>query len=124
MRFVNNGPDRQIRIGETEDCRWVGLDKGQTIDLPSEVGRKLGLDEVTEGKIGDTKVETKQFEPLKKNEEFRKRLRYIDGIGKKTAEDIVKVYPTEEELINAIKSKDHLPFRNDVVEKLNKWQAH
>lgn len=124
MRFRNKGPNRQIRIGSSDDCKWIGLDEGQEIDLPASVGRKHGLEEVTEGKIGETKVETKQLEPIKKNEEFSKKLREIDGIGKKTAEDIIKVYPTEEQMINAIKSKEHLPFRDDVVEKLNKWQAH
>ena len=89
------------------------------------MGRKFGLDEVTEGKIGDTKVETKQFEPLKKNEGFRKKLRNIDGIGEKTAQDILEIYHTEEEMIKAIKSKEHIPFRDDVVKKLmgkySKW---
>jgi len=120
MKFVNNGPSRQIRIGKSEDCKWVGLNKGQKIDLPARVGRKLGLEEVTEGKIGETKVETKQLEPLKKNKEFSKKLRNINGIGKKTAEDIIKVYPTEEQMINAIKSNEHLPFRDDIESKLRK----
>lgn len=120
MLFVNRGSTRLIRIGPTEECSWVNLDKGQTIDLPASEGRKLDLEEVTEGKIGETKVETKQFEPVKKKDNFRKEIRNINGIGKKIAEDIIKVFPTEEELIKSIKSYEHLPFRDDVAEKLIK----
>ncbi len=123
MRFVNSGPNRRITLGPSEK-RWrVGLQTGQEIDLPRDVGERLGLDEVTEGKIGETKVETKQFEPNpveKKNEDFQKKLRDIDGIGQKTAEDIMEVYSTEEEIIKAIKSKEHLPFRDDVERKLRR----
>ena len=38
----------------------------------------------------------------------------VKGIGKKTAEDIVNVYPTKGELLRAIKDKKKLPFRDDI----------
>lgn len=52
---------------------------------------------------------------------FEKRLTEIQGIGKKTAKDIVNKYPTEETLREAIKTGEHLPFRNDIEKKL-KWK--
>ncbi|KKM82735.1 hypothetical protein LCGC14_1316480 [marine sediment metagenome] len=123
MRFVNNGPHRRIPIGPSEKRRRVGLNPGQEIDLPEDVGMNLGLDRVTEGKIGKTKVETKQFEKLEKNytpdDLFYDELRKIKVIGPKTAEDIVE-WGTREKLIEAIKSKDHLPFRDDVAWKLRR----
>ena len=87
MLFVNNGPHRRIHIGPSENRRRIGLNPGQIIDLPAYVGRKFGLDEVTEGKIGKTKVETKQFEKIS-DVYFFDKLIEIKGIGKKTAKDI------------------------------------
>lgn len=120
MRFVNRGPSRLIRIGPSENCKWVNLDKGQSIDLPADMGRRLGLDEVTEGMIGETKVETKQFEDFSKIKvpEFEKELTEVKGIGAKIAWDITKVFKSKKELIKAIKLKQHLPFRDDVAAKL------
>ncbi len=123
MRFINNGEAVQVRVGNWPgEMPWVLLQTGETIELPERIGKAYGLSEVkvTEGKIGSTKVETKQFEPVKKKDNFRKEIKNIKGIGKKIAEDIIQVFPTEEELIKAIKSYEHLPFRDDVAEKLIK----
>ncbi len=122
MKFVNNGPRRRIHIGPSEKRRRIGLNPGQEIDLPEEVGRMFNLDRVTEGKIGKTKVETKQFEDFSKIKvpEFEKELMNIKGIGAKIAWDISKVFSTRNKLIKAIKSKEHIPFRDDVVKKLRK----
>lgn len=118
MKFINNGPSIRVPIGESENRKRVALDTGQTIDLPREFGIRLGLDvvEVTEGKIGKTKVETKQFE---KDNSFYNALIKIKGIAWKTAEDIISVF-TEKQLIKAIINKEKLPFRNDVEKKLRR----
>ena len=42
----------------------------------------------------------------------------IDGVGKATAEDILKVYPKKEDLVKAFADNAELPFRDDVVELL------
>ena len=118
MRFVNNGPHRRISLGPSENRKRVGLNRGQEIDLPGEVGRALRLDVVTEGKIGKTKVETKQFE-YTPDDDFYKEIIKIKGIGNKTAIDIVE-WGTKEKLIEQIKLKEHIPFRDDVVMKLRK----
>ncbi|MHA1302295.1 MAG: hypothetical protein ACTSPI_01150 [Candidatus Heimdallarchaeaceae archaeon] len=115
-----------IRIGKlNEDFYWVTLKKGETIDLPEHIGRNNGLEEikVTEGKAGPKKVETKQFKDPYTDDDFYKELTKIKGIGVKTAKDIV-IWGTKEKLIESIKLNKHIPFRDDVVEKLKRWLAH
>lgn len=120
MRFVNKGNPLQVRLKDRDGrYMWIGVKTGETIDLPEEVGRGHGFEELktTEGKIGEEKVETKQIEPDLK-EAYRERLRNIKGIGRKTVDDIIKVYSSEEELIKAISENIKLPFRDDVEDKL------
>jgi len=127
MKFVNNGEPVQIRLDDVDGgYKWESVKTGETIDLPEEVGKANGFEklETTEGKIGEKKVETKQIEEsdLKKNakKQYRKRLQNIKGIGKKTAEDILRIYPEEKELVSAISNNEKLPFRDDVEAKLKK----
>lgn len=51
------------------------------------------------------------------SDEYLVELKKIKGIGSKTAEDITSAY-SRTELINSIKNRKKLPFRDDVVEKL------
>jgi hypothetical protein len=122
MKFVNKGNPIQVRLKDRDNrYMWIGVKTGETIDLPEEVGRAHGFEEfkTTEGKINEEKVETKQIEVSDfKTNTYWERLRNIKGIGKKTVEDIIKVYPDEEELIKAISENKKLPFRDDVENKL------
>lgn len=127
MWFINKGKPVKFRLGtHQKGYRWVILQGGEKMDLPREIGNRLGLEEmsesdlpkVTKSKIGQTKVETKQFD-YTPDDLFFKELQEIKGIGKKTAEDIV-AWGTKEKLIEAINKKEKLPFRNDVADKLNK----
>jgi len=52
------------------------------------------------------------------NTEYAQKLRDIKGIGARTVLDIIEKYPTEDDLIDAIDNKDHLPFRNDQCDLL------
>jgi len=128
MKFINNGEAVQVRESDGPGrFKWTLLYKGETIELPEAVGRAYGfkkvtksnqkLLKVTEGKVGKTKVETKQF--YTPDDLFYKELIKIKGIGKKTAEDIVN-WGTKEKLIEVIKNREHLPFRDDVELKLRK----
>lgn len=121
MKFINKGPSIRVPVGESENRKRVALDTGQTIDIPKEIGEKLDLEfvKVTEGKIGKTKVETKQFEN-KEYVSFWNELLKIKGIGLNIAKDIVRVFKSRKDLIEAIKSKQHLPFRNDIEKKLRR----
>ena len=140
MKFKNNGEGVQVRIKEKslfggEGCRWTLVRKGEVVDLPENIGLANGFEKVidvidqsnqvkpktTEGKIGTTKVSTKQIE---KNEVeytsddlFLKELIAINGIGEKTAEDIV-TWGTKEKLIEVIELRGKLPFRDDIAKLL------
>ncbi|MBW6469616.1 MAG: hypothetical protein K0A90_00160 [Methanosarcinaceae archaeon] len=50
--------------------------------------------------------------------DFVTELETTKGISKKTSKDIISQFPTRDILINSIQNKKHLPYRNDVVEKL------
>jgi len=131
MKFINNSKDSiEVRVGERFNYSWVNINPGETIDLPEDKGKRYGFEEVlikaqlslnqvktTEGQIGDKKVETKQIE---RPYDFLQELINIKGIGRKTALDIRKVFPTKKDLINAISNDDELPFRDDIEEKLRK----
>ena len=136
MRFVNNGEPVKVRHGKITGYCWSTLKKGQVIELEQVRGYALGLKPlVTEGQIGKVKVETKQIEvpekvvlsvPEKGNQnDFLKELCSINGIGKKTAKDIMKIFPESEDLktkIRQCKTQEELPFRDDVSYKL--WRAY
>ena len=135
MKFVNKESDRKVREGVSGNHSWKTVKTGETIELPRKVGIAYGftlveeeeseekMEEekiVTEGKVSDKKVETKQFEKAKKKESLAESLRKIKGIGRKTVEDILNVYPSEEDLVSAISDNKELPFRDDVVNLLEK----
>ncbi len=118
-KFTNQGGPVKIRIGEPSNCYWTTIRKGESVELDLDVGRSLGFKlKTTEGQLGDQKVETKQIETAYTNDSyFFNELLSIKGIGSKTAEDIVD-WGTKEKLIEVIKLKGALPFRDDVELKL------
>lgn len=129
MKFRNDGEWIRVSIGPSENRRFISLYPGEVYDLPEEVAKRPGLKltpiQALEGKIGDKKVETKveakndatasQDKDLKA---FSRELSSIKGIGKKTVQDIIAVYPSKEALLKEIKEKNELPFRDDVDKKL------
>jgi len=130
MKFVNRGGPIKIRIGKLGKYHWITVGKNEVVKLSRRVGKNNGLEELktTEGQIGDKKVETKQISVPEKvvqkdqytsDDLFFKELTKINGIGPKTAKDIV-VWGTKEKLIEQIKLNAELPFRDDVVKKLEK----
>ena len=118
MKFRNNGPDVQVKVNEKslfggDGCRWECVRHGEVIELDEGIGLVYGFEMVTEGKINETKVETKQFES-----DFFNELKNINGIGAKTANDIIMIFSKKEKLIEAIGLGAELPFRDDVADKL------
>ena len=118
MEFVNRGNPVKIRIGKSSDCYWATIRKGESIELSPEMGKHYGFSvKTTKGQIGKEVVETKQIESV----DFFKELCSINGIGRKTAKDITRIYPEREELIKTIRlnaNKNELPFRDNVSELL------
>ena len=118
MKFVNRGEAVQVRESDGHNrFKWTLLKQGEIIELSEDVGINYGFEkmEITQGKIGKTKVETKQFN----DSDFFNELKSINGIGPKQAKDIV-VWGTKEKLIVAIGLGAELPFRDDVEEKLRR----
>jgi len=66
MKFENNLEDRKVRQPNKEGYIWKTVKTGESIELPKELGLSYGFEpvdkKVTEGKVSDKKVETKQFE--------------------------------------------------------------
>lgn len=77
-------------------------------------------------KVIDVTPESNQVLPEKEvvdnytpDDLFFKELIRINGIGAKTAKDII-TWGTKEKLIEAIKLESELPFRDDIVKRLRK----
>lgn len=138
MEFRNDGETCRVSIGPLGNRRFLTLFSGEIYDLPKEIAKRPGLKltqveeiEALEGHIGKVRVETKveakkeslaspdkSFEgDYTPDDLFFKELTDIQGIGKKTARDIV-VWGTKEKLIEAIGLNAELPFRDDVELKL------
>jgi len=86
---------------------------------------KMYLESPVELKDSKTEVVEETEEPevteeVEESEEddFANTLNGIKGIGKKTVEDIIKVYPTEADLVIALGEEYELPFRDDVAKVL------
>ena len=134
MWFTNKGGPVKIRIGEPSDCYWATIRKGESVELSADMGKHYGFSiKTTEGQIGNNKVETKQIDvpqcpvnvPKNYTVDFLKELNSIKGIGKKTAEDIMKIFPVREELIKTIRAStdaNALPFRENTCDVL--WEAY
>ena len=130
MEFINRGSPVKIRIGQASDCYWTTIRKGKVVDLTMEKGLAYGFSiKTTEGQIGNQVVETKQIDTVNDTvktpgipvKDFLKELCLIKGIGKKTAEDIIKIFPVREKLIKKIRAStdtNALPFRENTCEVL------
>ena len=67
--------------------------------------------------------------PTKKGEKrkektFKEELIEINGIGIKTAEDILIVFPTKGKLLEALSKDEKLPFDDDIEKKLTEVFVH
>ena len=62
-------------------------------------------------------------ENVKKPEKtWEEELIELNGIGKKTAKDIILVYPDKESLLEAIREGKEMPFDEDVVKLLEEFR--
>lgn len=123
MNFINKGIPVKIRIGNlNENFSWKTIKTGEVIELTRAQGKAMEFQKVktTEGQIGDQVVQTKQIEvDYTSDDLFLKELQLINGIGKKTAQDII-LWGTKEKLKEYIKNNQRLPFQDDIEEKLRR----
>lgn len=130
MLFKNNKENAEkVRIAEGEGKRkgfkWVTVKPGDEVELPKDYGVNMGFNKV---EVEERAADNEDGEGPESDEDgeeegtdevsFEDELRAIDGIGKATVKDIVKVYPDKASLEKAVKEDVEMPFRDDVVEKL------
>lgn len=109
-------------IKEAEKATLKAVKEAKDLKAKQEKEEALKAEEAK--KVEETKKveeEKKAKESLKsESSKYFKDLHTIQGVGGKTAKDIVKVFPTREKLEEAISAKKDLPFRDDVVSLLVK----
>lgn len=115
MEFKNKtNESKRVRIeegaGKNKGYKWLTIKTGDLVDIAENYGRNLGL--TPTGKVDETD------ESEEEGTTFADELGAIAGIGAKTVEDILKVYPDKDSLLKAVQDNVELPFRNDVSQKL------
>ena len=149
-KFENKTKENiKVRVSEIFGARrtykWLTVKPSEKIVMSVKYGRKLGLTPVgekpkvvepevvperpeeisvdlsvdTDPKASVDPVDTDE-DPEVDPDEFKKSLTEINGIGAKTALDIMKVFPTEKDLQNKINEGKELPFDDDISDKLIK----
>lgn len=119
MKTYRNDKESPIKVRKDGNF-WITVYPNQTIELKDpRIAKRKGLSSLEETKTVK-KVPKKAHEEIaeRPSEDFKKELQTINGIGKKTAEDIIHAFPTKERLKEAINNNVGLPFYNDVSEQL------
>ena len=109
--------------GEIVRYRFYDCNPGDIVDITEVQGNshKFMKMDVELDKPKDEVKEVTEFIKeieVEDNSEYEDTLKGIKGIGKKTRIDILAQFPNEHLLRGAIVNDVHLPFRNDVVNKL------
>jgi len=133
MKFKNEtGKNAKYRLGSIKSgFNWYTIRPGETADLPEHIGINLNLTPVEEEPI-EKEIEKAIEEDKVNNDEseaddsdadatfqedtkaYKKKLIDINGVGKKTAEDIMADYPTEKDLKLAVNKREEIHNRDDV----------
>jgi len=123
MEFKNETKENiKYRTGSYEKgFDWYTIRPGEIQVIPEELARNLPLTEIKENVI------EKKEEPKEVKEDFRKResedteayfkeLVAIKGVGKKSAKEIIKKYPTRLLLIRAVQDNEEI-HKHDGIDK-------
>lgn len=97
-----------IIISSNPNFKYKFKKANESIDVKKEHVEKI-LRNPTFYEAGKESVEL-----IDVTKEFEDELIEINGIGKKTANDIIEVFKTREDLIKAIDDDEDLPFDSDV----------
>lgn len=84
-------------------------------EVPDELGKKLLATE--QFALPGTGASPIPYAPVEMT--YEEQLIALPKIGKKTAKDIMKVYPTVHDILAALANNDELPFDDDVVQVLS-----
>lgn len=114
-----------IKVNSTRPRFTYYFANDNPIEMPESHAEKLLRNSTFY--ISDKQVEKPkkalQKAPIKEKP-WLQELEDIKGIGKKTALDIIQVYPLRGSLLEAIASKAHLPFPENAVKLLKKEFIH
>jgi len=119
MKFKNeNQVSVKYRTGTyTSGFEWKSVQPGKECDIPYESAKNLPLTPLKDVKIEKLKEKVEDHEQKKEDKEvdagfrkkqYKEKLVSIKGVGKKSAEDIIKDYPTQEILKEAIKNGEEI----------------
>jgi len=128
MKFKNETKENvKYRIGTyNTGFEWYTIRPGETKDIPYEYTRNLPLTKVEDGikeTIEDPQDVDAGFpeeEELLSVEAYRKKLTDIKGVGKKSAEQIMFKYLSQEELLKAISDEEEI-HKHDGVDEAVKY---
>ena len=125
MLFIKkDDKPEKIRVKDLKfrGFKWVTIYNGDQIDLLEDHGLRLGLVPVKKAEDNSKSKgkENKEESELKKVLIYKEKIESIKGVGKKTAKDLIQVYPTEEILIKALKSGKDMPIRDDLAKLIKK----
>lgn len=116
----NTGKKTKVRLINKKlpsGFEWKTVKPGKEIDMHPDDGIAYGFD-LIEKPIEETPAEDPKDKKSKK-EAYWKRIVSINGIGAKTADQIVFDYPTEAKLKLGLKKEpEDVTSRDDLVEKL------
>lgn len=122
MKFINNTGKKVIaRIKQGNFYDWITINEGEKIDLPESYGFGLGLEIFKgENEKNEDEKDVEEISEQEKKKEYINELKEIKGVGDKTAEDIIKIFPTKEKLIETVRANKKIPVRDDIEKKIKK----
>jgi len=131
MEFKNDTQEnKKVRLGTMKNCIWKTIHPGEIKDIPEHIGDTAGLKKILKEKVIEEKNDEGSSEDsaesttpgdFRETEEFKKFLISIKGVGKKSAEDIMNAFKTEEKLIQFMKDHPDIDVHNnDRIDELVK----
>lgn len=122
MLFINNtGKTVVVRIKRDNLYDWINVNEGEKIDLSESYGLNLGFEVFKgENEKKEDNADVEEISEQEKKKEYKEELKEIKGVGDKIAEDIIKIFPTKEKLIEAVRANKKIPVRDDIEKKIKK----
>jgi ERCC4-type nuclease len=119
MKFINNTiKSIKIRTGDLNSgYEWPTVRPGQIIDIPKHIGEAYELEPYKHKPTAEDQPNAEGSHEGSR-EEYLARLVAINGVGRKTADQVFKKYTTIESLTKAIAAGKEIHTRDDVDAKI------
>lgn len=132
MRFINQTREtKKVRINSDQNASgydWLTIKVGEYVNISESYGRALGFDRADQQDAPEAPKQAAKNQPnaptpnpkvtKESRDQFFKDLCKIKGIGKKTAEDILGIYLTKEDLKADLDAGNDVPIRDDLADAL------